>query len=108
LARSYQHEIDRIAGQAVAGNGEARHAFVLKNLEADANDARQDDIRGDSIGEGQGQNRRQPVVGQPEDINDQPDAQDAQPEDEHAAQQAFQQSHGPATLKRSISDVSIA
>ena len=47
LARSDQHEIDRIAGQSVAGNGEARQAFALQDLQAEANDARQDEIRGE-------------------------------------------------------------
>src|ERR1700681_2397428 len=75
LQRSYKHEIDGITGQAVAGNREARQAIALGDFSADANDAWQDDICSYSVCEGQGQNRRQPVVGPSEDINDQPDAQ---------------------------------
>jgi hypothetical protein len=39
-----QHEIDRVARQAVAGDGEARHALALQDLQAHAHDARQDHI----------------------------------------------------------------
>src|SRR5262249_46843540 len=42
LQRARQHEIDRIAGQAVPGNCEARYAFARQDFEAHANDARQD------------------------------------------------------------------
>ena len=51
LQRSYQHEIDGIAGQPVAGRGEARHPLALQRFEAHPNRAGQDDIGGNSIGE---------------------------------------------------------
>jgi hypothetical protein len=47
------------------------------------------------------------VVGEPEDKDDQPDTEDAQGDDEQAAQQAFEQSHDPATIKRSLAIASI-
>ena len=84
--RARQHEIDWIAGQAVPGNCEARYALARKDFQAHANDARQHNIGRYSIGDGQSQHGRQPVIGESEDKDDQPDREDAQPQDHGAAQ----------------------
>jgi ABC transporter substrate binding protein len=58
-----------------------------EDLEAYANGPREDDIRRHSIGEAQGQNPWQPAVRKFEDHkDDQPDADDAQPQDQQALQ----------------------
>ena len=86
LQRTRQHEIDRIAGQAVSGNRETRYAFARENFEAHANDARKDNIGRNPIGDGQSQHSREPAIRQSEDKDDQPDSEDAQPQDHGAAQ----------------------
>ena len=56
-------------------------------FEAHANGPREDDIRRHSIGEAQSQNPWQPAVRKFEDHkDDQPDADDAQPQDQQALQ----------------------
>src|ERR1700729_380664 len=80
LPRARQHEIDRVAGQSVRGNCEARHTFAQENFKAGANDARQDDIGRYSISEGERQHRRQPAIRELKDKNDQPNGEDAKPQ----------------------------
>ncbi len=70
LERAYQHDIDGITGQSVAGNCKSRHMFALEDFKAHANGAREDDISGGSISEGDSQNRWQPAIGKSEDKND--------------------------------------
>ena len=86
LERSYKYEIDGITGQSVAGSCKAWHPFALEDFKAHPNNAREDNIRRDSISEGQSQNGWQPAVRKSEDKNDQPDTKDAQPEDEQTVQ----------------------
>ena len=81
LQRARKHEIDGVAGQSVSGNCEARHTFAQENFKAHANDARQNNIGRDSISDGQSQHRRQPAIREIEDKNNQPDGEDAQPQD---------------------------
>jgi hypothetical protein len=76
--------------------------LALEDFKAHPNGPREDNIRRHSISKGQSQNRWQPAVRKPEDKNDQPDTKNAQAKDEQPAQQAFQQSHDLATIKRSI------
>ena len=69
----------------LAPNCETRHKFALKDFETDANGTRKDNIRCDSISEAQGQKPRQPAVRSFKDHkDDQPDTEDAQPQDQQA------------------------
>ena len=64
---------------------EAGHTFALQDFEAHANGARQNNIRGDAVGDPHRQNPRQPAVrGFEHHKDDQPDTGDAQPEDQQA------------------------
>ena len=56
-----EDEIDRVSRKSVAGDGEARHAFALQDLEAHAHDARQDHVGRERVDQAQRQNRRQPA-----------------------------------------------
>jgi hypothetical protein len=68
--------------------------FALQDFEAHPNNARKNDIRGNSIGNGQGQNPGQSLVCKIKDNKDnQPNAHNAQRYDEQAAEEAYQQSH---------------
>ena len=107
LHRSDQHDIDGVAWQPVAGDGEPRHALALEDLKAHPDRARQDEIRRNSISERQSQNCRQPAVGQSEDEDDQPYAKDAQRHDEQTPQQADQHSHDRVTIRPAIRIASI-
>jgi hypothetical protein len=61
--------------------------FALEDFKAHANGTREDDIRPDCVSEAQGQNPGQPAVGKFEDDkDDQPDAEDAQRENQQALQ----------------------
>ena len=87
LARAYEHEIDGVTGQSVAGDCVARHPFALKDFKAHAHDARKDNVCGGSISGGQSQKPWQPLVCKFEDHkDDQPDAEDAQSENDQALQ----------------------
>src|SRR5262249_50561852 len=78
LARTNEHEIDRITRQSVAGDRIAGHPLALKDFQAHADDTWQDDIGCDSISRGQSQNPWQPAVCKFEDYkDDQPDAENA-------------------------------
>jgi hypothetical protein len=97
--RAYEQNIDGVAGQPVAGDGVAGYALALEDLEAHANGARQDDICRQPISDGRGEDPRQPVVGDFEHHEyDEPDAEDAQRQDEQALQEAFEQSQHPGTI----------
>ena len=99
MKRTYEHEIDGITGQPVAGNCVARHPFALKDFKTHANDTRKDNVGRHSISGGQSQNPWQPLVCKFEDHkDDQPDAKDTQAEDEQALQKTFQQSHDLAII----------
>jgi hypothetical protein len=93
LQRSDQHEVDGIAGQTVAGNREAGHAFALEDLQAHADCARKDEIRRDRISDAQSQDPVQLLVDGPEDENDKPDTENAERQDQQAPQKPYQQSN---------------
>src|SRR6185503_19518421 len=63
MQRSNKRKIDRIARQSVARHRVARHEFALEDFKAEANDSREYDVGGRSIGDGDSQNPWQPVVG---------------------------------------------
>ena len=66
----------------------------MEKFEPQANGAREDDIRGNSVGQPQGQSPWQPAVRVFEDHKDnQPDSKDAQSEDQQALQEAIEQRH---------------
>src|SRR5690349_501866 len=67
---------------------------MLKNLQAHPNSAGQDDIRRDAIGCSNGQDPGQPAVrGFKYDKDNQPDAENSQPEDQQALHETFEKSH---------------
>ena len=97
--RPGERHVHRIAGQPVARDRVAGHALAFRDLEAHADDPREDHVGADAIGRAQGKNRGQPVVRDPEDHeDDQPDAQRAQPENCQALEQT---DHG-RTLHRAL------
>src|ERR1700683_4467137 len=53
--RACKQQIDRIAGQSIRGNCEPRHVLALENLEANADDAWQENIGRDRVGDGERQ-----------------------------------------------------
>ena len=85
-----EHEIDRIAGKAVAGEGEARDALALQDLETHPHDPRQDHIGGDCVGEGQRENCRKSVIGDLKDERDQPDGKDSKTENKQTSNETNQ------------------
>src|SRR5260370_38452361 len=69
-----ERDVDGVTRQSIACNCEARHKFALEDFETDANGARQDNIRCDSISQAQAQKPRQPGVSSFKDHrDDQPD-----------------------------------
>jgi hypothetical protein len=87
LERADEHDVDRIAGQAVAGDRVTRHAFMLQDFQAHAERPRQDH----SVSGGYRKNPWQAIVGKFEyDKDDQPNGGDPQPEHEQSLQKAFQ------------------
>jgi hypothetical protein len=61
--------------------------FSLEDSKAEANGARKDDIRGNSLSDAHRQDPRQPAVrGLETHKNDQPDTEDAQPKNQQTLQ----------------------
>ena len=73
--------------------------FAEENFKASPDDVRQHDIGRYSLIDGQSQHSRQPLIREPEDKNDQPDGEDAEPQDSCAADLAYQKSHDPAPCR---------
>src|SRR5262245_36690404 len=86
--------IDRVTGQSITCRRETGYTLALKDLKTHANDPWKNNVRANSVGGAQGQNPRQSLIRKFEnDKHDQPDAEDAQSQDQQAPQQACQQSH---------------
>ena len=89
-----ERDVDRVSWQPVTRDGVTGDPLVLQNSQTQANDAREDNIGAKSVGDAHSQNPGQPAIRCFKDHKDnQPDAEDTQPEYCQALQQAYQQSH---------------
>jgi hypothetical protein len=98
--RADEHNVHGVAGQSIAGQRVAWHVFTPENPQTQMDAARQDNVGRGSVAEGNRKHRRQPAVDQPEDIDDQPDGQDAERQHQEALQKTNEYSPHQGTLRQ--------
>jgi hypothetical protein len=94
IERADKREINGIARQSIAGESESRHVLAPKDLEAHVHGAREDDVGSYAVSGAERQYRRHPMVHEFENIDNQPNAENAEGENGQPLQKANEYSHG--------------